>query len=183
MVAKALPPKRQVDEIRRAYAAIHTLAELLEPDGRTGAQVRAQVEQWEEELESSLRATPRQRRWREHFAKLLHSFGERIFTCYDHPRLPRTNNDLEQALRALVRQERRITGRKHVGPKLLRTPGLVGAGELLAREPTPAHHIATLPRARRTGFQPRRQRSARPRGQGLAFRRNPAKFLAALEQL
>ncbi len=184
MVAKALPSKRRVDEIRRGYVAIHTLAKLLGPEGqRTGTEVQAEVKQWQEGLESSLGTTPRQRAWREHFRKVVHSWGERILICYDDPQIPRTNNDLEQALRALVRQERRITGRKHVGAKLIRIQGLVGAGELLAQEPAAAERIATLPRAQRTGFQPRRRLLAKPRGQGLAFRREPTKFLASLEQL
>jgi hypothetical protein len=184
VVAKALPSKRRLDEIRRGYVAIHTLAELLEPEGlRTGTEVQAEVKQWQEGLESRLGTTPRQRDWREHFRRVVHSYGERILTCYHHPRIPRTNNDLEQALRALVRQERRITGRKHVGAKLVRIQGLVGAGEVLVHEPAAAERIATLPRGQRTAFQPRRQRLAKPRGQGLAFRREPAKFLASLEQL
>lgn len=184
MVTKALPSKRRANEIRRGYVAIHTLAKLLEPEGqRTGTGVQAEVTQWQEGLESSLGTTPWQRTWREHFRRVVHSYGERILTCYDDPRIPRTNNDLEQALRVLTRQERRITGRKHVGAKLVRIQGLVGAGELLAREPAAAERIATLPRGQRTGFQPRRQRLARPRGQGLAFRREPAKFLTSLEQL
>lgn len=183
MVAKALPSERQVDAIRRAYAPIHTLAQQLEPDGRSGTEVHAAVDRWQQELDSSLGATARERAWREHFKGIVHAFGKRIFTCYDHPLIPRTNNDLEQALRALSRHERRITGRKHVGPRLVRTPGLVGAGALLAREPAPAQHVARLPHAQRRGFQTRRRRRSKPRGQGLAFRRTPAEFLAALEEL
>ncbi len=90
---------------------------------------------------------------------------------------------MEQALRALSTRERRITGRKHVGPKLVRIPGLVGAAELLANDPTACEQIATLPHTARRGFQTRRRHLATPRGQALAFRRAPAQFLAAVESL
>lgn len=183
VIAKARPSNRRVAQVRRGYAAIHALAQLLEPHGSTAAEVRADVKQWQEALPLSLRNTPRERAWQEHFERLLASFGDRLLTCYDHPLLPRTNNDLEQALRALSREQRRITGRKHVGRRLVRTPGLVGAGGLLVREVAAVEHIAHLPRTERCGFRTRRDPRTAARGQALAFRRDPAKFLATLEEL
>ncbi len=183
MIAKARPSNRRVAQVRRGYAAIHALVQLLEPHGSTAAEVRAEVKQWQQALPLSLRNTPRERAWQEHFERLLASFGDRLFTCYDHPLLPRTNNDLEQALRALNREERRITGRKHVGRRLVRTVGLVGAGRLLAQEDTAVEHIAHLPLTERRGFRTRRDSRTPARGQALAFRRDPAKFLTSLEKL
>ena len=43
---------------------------------------------------------------------------------------------MEQALRALSTCERRCTGRKHVGPKLVRVHVLVGAAALLVHDVT-----------------------------------------------
>lgn len=186
VIAKALPPKKRVDEIRHAYTAIHALATLLTPGVDTApraTEVAAAVACWTAQLDAALGATPRERTWRAHFRKIVGAFGERIFRCYDHPWIPRTNNDMEQALRALSARERRITGRKHVGAKLVRIGGLVGAAEILVNEPDARERIAILPDAERRGFQPRRQRVAKPRGQALAFRRNPAAFLATVENL
>lgn len=183
MIAKALPPSELADEIRRAYTTIHALATLLEPGAQNATEVGTSVERWTEQLDSSLGATPRERTWRDHFRKIVRAFGKRIFPCYDNPLIPRTNNDMEQALRALVSRERRITGRKHVGPKLVRIRGLLGAAEILAREPAARERIAILPPAERRGFQTRRQRLAMPRGQALAFRRKPAEFLSTAENL
>jgi len=183
VIAKALPPKKRADEIRRAYAQIHALATLLEPGTQSATDVATAVERWNEQLESSLGATPRERAWRDHFRKIVRAFGKRLFPCYDNPVIPRTNNNMEQALRALSARERRITGRKHVGSKLVRICGLVGAAEILANEPAARERIAILPNAERRGFQTRRQRLAKPRGQALAFRRKPAAFLAEAENL
>lgn len=183
MIAKALPPQELVDEIRRANTAIHDLATLLTPGVQRATEVATAVAGWNDQLEATLGETPRERTWRDHFRKIVRAFGARLFPCYDHPLLPRTNNDMEQALRALSSRERRITGRKHVGPKLVRIRGLVGAAEILVNEPAASERIANLPDAERRGFQTRRRRNAKPRGQALAFRRNPAAFLAAAGNL
>lgn len=181
VIARALPPPEAVAPVRRAYAAIHALARLLDPDGRGGAAVAADVAHWAAGLGTQLRRTPAERAWRAHVRALVASFGARLYVCYDQPLLPRTNNDLEQALRALNRAERRITGRKHVGRRLVRTPGLIGAGAHLARTATPECQVAGLPTACRRGFSARRHQRTRPRGAALAFRRDPAAFLARLE--
>ena len=181
VIARALPPADAVAPVRRAYVAIHALAHLLEPDGRSSAAVEDDITRWAAHLGTQLRRTPEERAWRAHCRAMVASFGARLYACYDHPLLPRTNNDLEQGLRALNRAERRITGRKHVGRRLVRTPGLIGAGAHLARAPTPARHIAGLPAACRRGFTARRRQRTRPRGAALAFRRDPAAFLARIE--
>lgn len=183
MIAKALPPQNLTDEIRRADTAIHALATLLTPGAPTATAVETAVAQWNDQLDATLGATPRERTWRDHFRKIVRAFGARLFPCYDQPELPRTNNDMEQALRALSSRERRITGRKHVGPKLVRIGGLLGAAEILANEADARECIAMLPVAQRRGFQTRRQRAAKPRGQALAFRRKSADFLAKTEAL
>ena len=171
------------EEIQHGYTAIHDLASRLGAIASGSAAVAAAVAQWTAQLDVTLDANPREQQWRAHFRKIVGAFGARLFPCYDHPLLPRTNNDLEQALRALSSRERRCTGRKHVGPKLVRVQGLVGAAALLVHDVTARDQIAALPSADRRGFQPRRRRLAKPRGQGLAFRRAPAVFLAGLEKL
>lgn len=183
MIAKALPSEAVVEEIRQAYTVIHALASHLGTPHTCAAHGAAAVAQWTADLDTTLAATPHERQWRAHFRKIVGAFGARLFVCYDHPRMPRTNNDMEQALRALSTRERRCTGRKHVGPKLVRIAGLVGAAELLVRAADACEQIAALPPAACRGFQTRRTRLARPRGQALAFRRAPEAFLAAIEQL
>ena len=183
VIAKALPSAAAVEEIQHGYTAIHDLASRLAMIMSSATEVTTAVAQWAAQLDATLAATPRERVWGAHFRKMVRAFGARLFPCDDYPQLPRTNNDMEQALRALSTRERRCTGRTHVGPKLVRVRGLVGAAEHLVHDGTAHDQIAALPNAERRGFQTRRQRLARPRGQGLAFRRGPAIFLAQLEDL
>lgn len=183
VIAKSLPATAVVEEIQHGYTVTHALASRLGVTTARAVDVAQSVGQSTVDLEATLDATTREQQWRAHSRKIVRAFGARLFTCYDHPRLPRTNNDLEEALRALSTRERRCTRRKHVGPKLVRVDGLVGAAALFAQDATARDQIADLPTAAKRGFQPRRQRLAKPRGQGLAFRRAPEAFLATLETL
>lgn len=183
VIAKALPPSAVVEEIQHGYTAIHDLASRLGAITRSAAETATAVAQWDAQLDTTLAATPHEQQWRAHFRTIVRAFGARLFPCYDHPNIPRTNNDMEQALRVLSTRERRCTGRKHVGPKLVRIQGLVGAAELLVQDATARQQIADLPSPERRGFQTRRRRLATPRGQAIAFRRQPADFLAKVEAL
>jgi len=183
VIAKALPSAALVEEIQHGYTAIHALASRLEETARSAAEMATAVAQWDTQLDATLGATLHEQQWRAHFRKIVRAFGARLFVCCDHPNIPRTNNDMEQALRALSTRERRYTGRKHVGPKLVRVHGLVGAAALPVHDATAREQMAALPSAARRGFQTRRRRRATPRGQALAFRRQPAACLAMLEKL
>jgi hypothetical protein len=54
-----------------------------------------------------------------HFQKVTASYWPGLFCCYDLPRLPRTNNDLEQYFGAARHLERRATGRKGASSALV----------------------------------------------------------------
>lgn len=56
----------------------------------------------------------------QHITQTFHNRWWGLFTCYQVPGLPRTNNDLETFLRNLKTGQRRITGRKAVHDFILR---------------------------------------------------------------
>jgi len=56
----------------------------------------------------------------QHIIQTFHNRWWGLFTCYQVPGLPRTNNDLETFLRDLKTGQRRITGRKAVHDFILR---------------------------------------------------------------
>lgn len=47
-------------------------------------------------------------------------FGSKLFTCYAHPHIPRTDNGLEGSFRTLRRHERVITGHKSTARRTVR---------------------------------------------------------------
>lgn len=119
---------RRVAEVLAAHSSLLRIAHLLEPDDppESGTEVRARVETVLEEINAAiecgmiplwLQGPMRQ------LLTLLRRFGDYLYHCYDGPRLPRTNNDLEHFYRRLTRTGRRITGHKRSDSFVVRVGG------------------------------------------------------------
>jgi hypothetical protein len=119
----------------------------------------------------------------DHFRKVARSYRPGLFHCYAIPDLPRTNNGLEQLFGSQRYHERRATGRKTASPAAV----LRGEVRLVAATATRLHPptVAALGRVSRDRWsdlrgrfdQRRHARTLRTR-----FRRDPAAYLASLEQ-
>jgi len=120
----------------------------------------------------------------EHFLKVTRSFWPGLFHCYDHPDLPRTNNDLEQAFGTYRHHERRVTGRKVASASTV----LRGSVRLIAAVATRRHTVEgsdlapANPHAWRSLRRQLDQRR-RTRTLGRRFRRTPRAYLRSLERL
>jgi hypothetical protein len=121
--------------------------------------------------------------WYTTFLKVTASYGEALFWCYNHPDLPRTDNDLEHLFGSLRYHERRASGRKQVAPTLL----LRGQARVLASASTRLHtyRATDLPpsdlarwRSLRNALDARQE----TRRQQRRFRQNPQGYLLALEE-
>lgn len=102
-------------------------------------------------------------------------FAPKLFACYDHPNLPRTDNGLEGVFRDTRRHERLITGHKSTARRTVRDgPHLLPALQR-ARHETPTldqlsrlsptvwrKNLADLREARRRYDRPRRLRRDLP---------------------
>ncbi|MCW8087655.1 ISNCY family transposase [Sabulicella glaciei] len=119
----------------------------------------------------------------EHFLKVTRSYRPGLFHCPAVAGLPRTNNDLEQMFGSQRYHERRATGRKTASPALvLRGEVRVLAATATRLHPPSARDLGRVSLQRwrdlRQRLEPRRlARTLRTR-----FRRDPARYLAALEQ-
>ena len=120
--------------------------------------------------------------WATHFYRVTMSYWRGLFHCYDHPDIPRTNNELEQYFGRARHHERRATGHKRptsavvvrgavrvvaavatqlrVWPAEALRPGSVAAWRTLRKKLEARHEV---------------RRAAR------RFRRDPASYLAKLE--
>ncbi len=121
--------------------------------------------------------------WATTFYKVSRNYWRGLFHCYDMPEVPRTNNELEQYFGKARHHERRATGHKRPTSGLVvRAPVRVVAavatplGDWSAEELRP-RDIKVWRKLRETLEARHETRRATRR-----FRRDPAKYLAQLEQ-
>lgn len=117
------------------------------------------------------------------FLKVTKSYWKGLFRCYRFPDLPRTNNDLEHHFGSVRYGERRASGRKGASPAMV----VRGSVRTVAAVVTPpggfdAQDIGPTNlegwRSLRASLEQRRE----TRRAQLRFRRNPAAYLAKLEE-
>lgn len=73
-----------------------------------------------------------------HMLKTAEVFGPELFTRYDHPELPATDNELEAIFRDTRRHERRITGHKSTARRTVRDGPFALPALELARKGLPS---------------------------------------------
>ena len=117
-----------------------------------------------------------------HFLKVTKSYEPGLYHCYEVPGLPRTNNDLEHYFGSARYQERRATGRKRASPALV----VRGSVRMIASVATHSHPFSgseLRPQDCDRWRELRRELHYRHevRRAGLRFRRNPAAYLAKIE--
>jgi hypothetical protein len=171
--------------IQTAYALVHHAAHLLaNHDDLDAADMRRA---YQEQVLAPLRAHEAQggpvAPAAAHFAKVTASYWPGLFRCYDVPELPRTNNELEQFFGAARHLERRATGRKGASPALV-VRGAVRVVALLATRQQSLSADELRPRDLAAWKALRQRTDARhqARRAQARFRRDPAVYLAALEE-
>jgi hypothetical protein len=118
-----------------------------------------------------------------HFLKVTRSYRSGLFHCYEQPNLPRTNNDLEHLFGQHRHHERRATGRKRAPLSLvLRGSARLVAGVATLLRPYSADDLVLRDTARWRQLRSSIRQRFALRAQGLRFRRDPASYLAQLEE-
>lgn len=172
--------------IQAAYALVFRAVHILNNDEHvTAEEVRRRYALVLNEMQQASAdpgTDPLVQAWYTTFLKVTASYGEALFWCYDHPDLPRTNNDLEHLFGSLRYHERRASGRKQVAPTLL----LRGQARVLASVSTRlcTYQVTDLPPGNLARWQSlRKTLDARQetRRQQRRFRQNPQCYLLALE--
>jgi hypothetical protein len=171
--------------IRLTYSWVHRAAHLLsdEGGGRRVEELRrdyrlllAQMSRRKEEAGTLSGAVSL-------FLKVTKSYWKGLFRCYRFPDLPRTNNDLEHYFGTARYGERRASGRKGASPAMV----VRGSVRVVAAVATPEGGFEAADirpgqieswRALRASLEERRE----SRRAQLRFRRNPAAYLAKLEE-
>ncbi len=171
-------------DVREACTWVRQAAHILaNHEQQDGAGVRSQYEQ----LLAMLRCQQAGDDWltsvAKTFLKVTANYGDALFQCYDVPDLPATNNDLERRFGTLRYHERRSSGRRAVsGGLVLR--GAVRVVTVLSAERLKEEAELLRPKDREAWQRLRQQleKRAESRRAQRRFRRDPAAYLAKLEQ-
>ncbi len=153
----------------------------------TAASVGAQVDAWCERAEqqcADAAFSEQERTCLTAFVKVTRHLRPHLCQCYGVSGLPRTNNDLEDFIRATKARARRISGRKNWNRYLLRYGRRVAYYEAAVRMGTSTTLAAAI-----TSISPTRWRTARREQQQsqaeqltqARFRRNRSALLQQLE--
>ena len=185
LLAKGLERTRALwPDVRATYRWVHAAARLLKNTaGRAAEDVKARYARLIEEWGRRKDACGRLGEAVDHFLKVTDSYRPGLFHYLEVPDLPATNNDLEQFFGAQRHPERRTTGRKTASPSLVvRGPVRVLAATLTRLAPVSAADLAAVDVATWRQTRERLRQRHHARVMRARFRRNPAAYLAALEQ-
>lgn len=145
------------------------MAKLLSLDG-SSAEVRRSFEALMAEIRDAVNRCPESFRASalEHMIETSDLFAPNLFTCYDHPDIPTTDNALEGLFRDMRRHERLITGHKSTARRTVRDgPFLLPALQHVQRKPPSVEELSRVPeeiwRARLRKLQAARARYDHPR--------------------
>lgn len=171
--------------IEQAYALVHQAAHVLaNHDQESGQMVRERYEQVLAAIREQSASLEPLGEAIDTFLKKTESYWPGLFHCYDVPDLPRTNNELEHCFGSVRYGERRASGRRGaIAALVVRGPVRVLTALALQRQ-------CFLPRALafadpEAWYAMREQLTFRreARRKQLRFRKNPAAYLAALEEV
>ena len=169
--------------LQRASQLVRQAAQILSNEPQhTGAQVRKTYLAFVQQMQEQQADLGPLGETIAHFCQLTHNFAPGLFQCYDVEGLPCTNNALEECFGVARVHERRATGRRGAIPGVVvrgsvRVVAAVSSKQHLfsAEELQPRDYLQW--RNLRTQLQQREE----CRRQQFRFRKDPTRYLAALE--
>jgi hypothetical protein len=170
--------------IERVYGWVHRAAHILGNDmGETAATVQRR-------FDGLVGAMVRHRASAgpllaavDHFCKVARSYRPGLFHCYAVPDLPRTDNGIEHLFGSQRYHERRASGRRAASPAaVLRGEVRLIAATATRLQPPSPRDLGHVSRDRWKDLRARLDQRRHLRTLRARFRRDPAAYLAALEQ-
>jgi len=186
LLARALKKTEAVwPALEQAYALVHQAAHVLaNHEDERGQAVRERYEKVLDTMREQQASLGTLGEAISTFLKVTESYWPGLFHCYDVADLPRTNNELEHCFGSVRYSERRASGRRGaIAALVVRGPVRVLTALALRRQ-------CFLPRALafsdpEAWYSMREQLTFRreARRKQLRFRKNPAAYLATLEEI
>ena len=181
-------------DIRRLHGWVLQAEHILSgkwavrPEDVTNVTVAAQFDAWCARLRTLLRedsCSPRVRAGLDHFLHVTQNMRPHLIQCYDVAALPRTNNDMENLIRAIKTRYRKMSGRKNWNRYLLRYGRRIAYYETAVQQPPdqallePGLYRVSQGQWRRARVE--QQASQREQLKQYRFRHQRTQFLQRLE--
>jgi hypothetical protein len=169
--------------LQRASHLVRQAAQILanEPQ-HTGAQVRKRYLAFVKQMQEQQAELGPLGECIAHFCHITHNFAPGLFQCYDVEGLPCTNNALEECFGVARIHERRATGRRGAIPGVVvRGSVRVVAAVTSKQRPFSAEELQPRDYLRWRELRAQLQQREECRRQQFRFRKDPARYLAALE--
>ncbi len=171
--------------LSQAYALVHQAAHVLaNHENESGQAVRERYERVLSTMREQQASLGTLGDAISTFLKVTESYWPGLFHCYEVADLPRTNNELEHCFGSVRYSERRASGRR------LAIAALVVRGPVRVLTALALRHQCFLPRALalddfEAWYTLREQLAFRreARRKQLRFRKDPAAYLSALEEI
>lgn len=170
--------------LEQAYALVHHAAHLLaNHEQRSGAEVQAAYQAWVQQMVEQKGSLGRLSPVIDHFLHITDTFGAGLFQCYDVADLPRTNNDLEHCFGIVRVHERRATGRRGAVPGLVVRGSVRVLAALITKvQPVALSDLQVVDYGAWRQIRQQLHYRHEARRQQWRFRKNPERYLAALEE-
>jgi len=171
-------------DVQTGYIWVHRAAHILaNPDQHTAQAVQQQYQVLLDEMRQGTNGSESLQKMATTFLKVTDSYWVGLFSCYDMPDLPRTNNDLEHTFGSVRYHERRATGRKQASPGLV----IRGAVRLVASVASQRYlfsgsELRPCDLIQWRTLRHRVESRHEARRQQYRFRKAPVEYLAALEE-
>lgn len=174
--------KNDYRQVVRLSTRIRRITNILEPSKhKTSASVEKRLSQYINETEQKLNKDEDQE-----FVKNLKSyskgFWKGLFACYDHPILPRTNNDLELFFRGIKVRHRRITGLRSWNRYIMRHGEYIVFVENAIQDPTNLKRLTSVSYSDYYKEVQKWEERTNEHIKRFQFKKNPDQYLKQLEE-
>jgi hypothetical protein len=171
------PPLQKASQLVRQAAQI-----LANQEQHTGAQVRTRYLAFVTQMQEQQADLGPLGETIAHFCQITHNFAPGLFQCYDVEGLPDTNNALEECFGVARLHERRATGRRGAIPGVVvRGSVRVVAAVTSKRQLFSAEELQPRDYLQWRKLRAQLEQREECRRQQFRFRKDPERYLAALE--
>lgn len=172
---------QEYKEVKRWHTRIVQIALILEPaKNKTSQTVEKRLAQYLRETEKKLNKE-QDKPFIENLMNYSNGFWKGLFVCYDHPLIPRTNNDLELFFHEIKRKHRRITGLRSWNRYIMRHGEHIVLTEEATQDPNIHRRLRSVRYECYKKEKEQWENRLQEQKKHLRFKKNPSKYLAELE--